>query len=136
MKILLLTHGGWGMALLGSIQMILGKIENVEEEALLPQYTFSEYKERVEARVKTYTADSLIITDLFGGTTTNVAALVGRENGIKVVSGLSAPLLLEACSEIMSNGSYNINQLIDAGRNACKDVVQEVSDRLKQKEEK
>ena len=38
-KIVLLTHGGWGEALVGSLGMILGSIDCVHEIALKPSYT-------------------------------------------------------------------------------------------------
>ncbi|SEJ84774.1 PTS system, D-glucosaminate-specific IIA component [Propionispira arboris] len=125
-KILLLTHGGWGKELVESLKMIIGNIDCVEEIPLLPQYTFSEYFNLVKEKLKIFPQNTLIITDLFGGTTTNVAAKLGQELGVQVISGLNAPLLLEACSEIMNNGTYSIEALLKIGNHSCKDVVREV----------
>lgn len=129
-KILLLTHGGWGMKLVDSLNMILGNIDYVEEEPLLPQYTFNEYFDLVKNRVKDYPTGSLIITDLFGGTTTNIAAKIGKDMNLVVLTGLSAPLLLEACSQIMTQNEIFVDKLLLIGNNACKDVVKEILTKL------
>lgn len=125
-KILLLTHGGWGSHLVESLGMILGKVEGTHEIALLPEYTFVEYYKMVNDYVATISNDSIILTDMFGGTTSNVAAKIGNDTGIKVICGLSSPMLLEACSQLQFNGKMDVDVILEAGKTACKDVVDEI----------
>lgn len=125
-KIVLLTHGGWGEALVGSLGMILGSIDCVHEIALKPSYTLPEYMGMVREYVDTISADSLIITDLFGGTPSNVAAAIGNQTGVRVFCGLNAPMLLEACVELQNDGKLDYDTILSAGKAACKDVVAEV----------
>jgi len=121
-KIVLLTHGGWGEALVRSIEMILGKVNCTHEIALEPAYTLAEYKQMVEEYVDTISEDSIIMVDLFGGTPSNVAALVGNERNMKVFSGLNSPMLLEACVELQS-GTLDPDAILAVGTSACRDVV-------------
>lgn len=86
-QILLLTHGGWGMSLVKGVRMILGAVDFVSEVPLLPEMTLPEYLEKVKAEVEKLPEGSIILTDVFGGTTTNVAAKLGRDFHIKVYSG-------------------------------------------------
>lgn len=125
-KIVLLTHGGWGEALVGSLGMILGSIDCVHEIALKPSYTLPEYMGMVREYVDTISADSLIITDLFGGTPSNVAAAIGNQTGVRVFCGLNAPMLLEACVELQNDGKLDYDAILSVGKAACKDVVAEV----------
>lgn len=125
-KILLLTHGGWGEALTSSLRMILGSIDCVHEIALKPSYTLPEYMAMVREYVDTISSDSLIITDLMGGTPSNVAAAIGNQTGMKVFCGLNAPMLLEACVELQNDGKLDYEAILLAGTSACKDVVAEV----------
>ena len=125
-EIVLLTHGGWGEALVRSLRMILGPIDCVHEIALEPSCTLSEYMEMVREYVDTISLDSIIITDLFGGTPSNVAAVIGNQAGIRVFCGLNAPMLLEACMELQGDGRLNGDAILSAGAHACKDVVAEV----------
>ncbi len=132
-EIVLLTHGGWGRALIKGIEMILGKVDCVHEIALEPSHTLSEYMGMVDDYVQNLSSDSLIITDLIGGTPSNVAALIGNQTGIKVFSGLNAPMLLEAVIELQGDGTLDFDQVLSAGRGACVDVVEQVRQSMTQK---
>ena len=125
-QILLLTHVGWGMSLVQGVKMILGSVDFVKETALLPEMTLPEYMELVKAEVEKLPEGSIILTDVFGGTTTNVAAKLGRDFNLKVYSGLNEPMLLAACSDISFTGSLNPEDVLEAGQTSVKDVVEEV----------
>lgn len=125
-KIVILTHGGWGSELVKSLGMVFGEITCTHEIPLLPQYTFAEYYQMVAEYLTSISEDSVVLTDIFGGTTSNVAAKIGHETGIRVISGLSAPLLLEACSQLQFQGKLDVDALLEIGRGSVKDVVSEV----------
>lgn len=129
-KIVLLTHGGWGMPLVKSLEMILGKIDCVTEVALEPSFTLEDYLQAVRAEVENISDGSLIITDLIGGTPSNVGTLVGKQTGIRVFCGLNAPMLLEACVELQGDGRIDFDTVLAAGQSACKDVVAAVLENM------
>lgn len=133
-KVLLLTHGGWGMSLVKGVEMILGRINFVEEVPLLPSDTLLDYKEKVMSIAEKMPKDSVILTDVFGGTTTNVAAIVGRQIGIKVICGLNAPLLITASSSIMFSDELDFENLLSEGKVSIKDVIGEVNKSLMEKD--
>lgn len=74
------------------------------------------------------------MTDVFGGTTTNVGAKLGRDLGIKVISGLNAPLMIEACTQIMYTDDCNFDVVLQSGQNSIMDVVAEIMKSLEKKE--
>ena len=133
-QILLLTHGGWGKALLGGVEMILGKVDFVEEIPLSAQDTQREFEDKVEAYLdacQRSAADQVhitVLTDLFGGTTTNTAAFIARrhQDNIHVLTGLNAPLLLEACSQIAFQSSLNILKLLEDSEHSIFDVMEKI----------
>lgn len=125
-EIVILTHGGWGSKLVESLKMVFGEITCVHEIPLLPQYTFAEYYQMVEEYLADLSNESVVLTDIFGGTTSNVAAKIGHASGMRVISGLSAPLLLEACSQLQYQGALDADKLLEVGRGAAKDVVKEI----------
>ena len=129
-EILLLTHGGWGMSLVKGIEMLLGKVDFVPLE---PTYTLPEYMQMVKEHAEAMSVDSLILTDLIGGTTSNVAAVIGNQTGIKVFCGLNAPMLLEACVELQNDGAFDFDAILAAGQGACMDVVAAVRSTMVQK---
>jgi len=126
-EILLLTHGGWGTKLIQSLKMIIGEIDGVYEIALNPSDTFKEFYERVKSKLEEMPEDSLVITDIFGGTTSNVAVRLSMDFKVNVVSGLNAPMLLEAITLIDNDEFDFADKLVDAGRASCKNVKKEVN---------
>ncbi|MFT4105584.1 MAG: PTS fructose transporter subunit IIA [Lacrimispora sp.] len=133
-QVLLLTHGGWGMALTESLKMIMGSVDFVHEIALTPELTFSEYYALVDEFAAGLPEKSLILTDVFGGTTTNAGAKVGRDRNIKVISGLNAPLMLEACTQIKYMEDLNFDSVLQQGQASIIDVISEVTKSMEKKE--
>jgi D-glucosaminate-specific PTS system IIA component len=123
-KILILTHGYWGKYLIESAKMIVGDTSNLESIALLPQDTLEEYENKVKKKVEENRSNVIFLTDIAGGTTTNVAIKLAYPLNLKVLSGLSAPLLFEvinANSELEKDET--IQEIIYEARENCKDVL-------------
>ena len=96
--ILILTHNGWGLELLKSVQMIVGEISNVHEVALNAEDSLPEYLERVKTQIEQleWQENLLILTDIKGGTPSNVALRLSKDYKVVAISGLCASMLLEA----------------------------------------
>ncbi|EHR4698002.1 PTS fructose transporter subunit IIA [Enterococcus faecalis] len=96
--ILLLTHNGWGLELVKSVQMIVGEVTNVHEVALQAEDSLRDYLERVTEKIDqlTWHNQLLILTDVKGGTPSNVALRLSKDYDLLIVSGLCTSLLLES----------------------------------------
>ncbi len=96
--ILLLTHNGWGLELVKSVQMIVGEVTNVHEVALQAEDSLGDYLERVTEKIDqlTWHNQLLILTDVKGGTPSNVALRLSKDDDLLIVSGLCTSLLLES----------------------------------------
>lgn len=136
-KILLLTHGGWGVSLKKSIEMIIGKVDFVEEIALYPNDLLNEFQERIERYITKQQLCAkqceeplhlLILTDLFGGTPTNAAAVIANASveNIHVITGLNSALLLEASTQILNQGTIDIEVLIKNSQNSIFNVMEKI----------
>lgn len=126
-KILILTHGEWGKYLIESAKMIVGDTSRIDFLPLYPQETLEEFTEKVERKVEELENDIIFLTDISGGTTSNVAMRIAYRNGQKVISGLSAPLLFEtinALDEIDNEGV--IDEVLEEAKDNCKDVLKEL----------
>lgn len=95
-EILLLTHGGWGETLKEKLAMIIGNVEGVSEIALNPVDTSDEFLAKVENKLKIMPENSLIITDIFGGTTSNAALRMSQKYKVHILTGLNSIMLIEA----------------------------------------
>ncbi|MGH1831559.1 PTS sugar transporter subunit IIA [Enterococcus gilvus] len=104
--ILILTHNGWGLELLKSVQMIVGQISNVHEVALNAEDSLPDYLERVKGQIDQlkWTDKLLILTDIKGGTPSNVALRLSKDYEVVTISGLCASMLLEAVMKQEAGG--------------------------------
>lgn len=104
--ILILTHNGWGLELLKSVQMIVGQISNVHEVALNAEDSLPDYLERVKAQIDQlkWSDKLLILTDIKGGTPSNVALRLSKDYEVVTISGLCASMLLEAVMKQEAGG--------------------------------
>ena len=127
LEILLLTHGDWGKYIIDAGKMIVGNVDRVSQISLNHADTFEEFYEKVENKVSEMKEGSLIITDIFGGTTTNVAAKLSLSYKINIISGLNAPLLFEALLNIDSiNEDSVLDSIVEEGRDSCKNILKEL----------
>ncbi|MDR2878727.1 MAG: PTS sugar transporter subunit IIA [Fusobacteriales bacterium] len=127
LEILLLTHGDWGKYIIEAGKMIVGNVERVSQISLNPTDTFEEFYEKVEKKVSEMKEGSLVITDIFGGTTTNAAAKLSLSYKINIISGLNAPLLFEALLNIDSiNEDSVLDSIVEEGRDSCKNILKEL----------
>jgi PTS system mannose-specific IIA component len=96
--LVLATHGSLGEALIQSMNIILGEQEQVEPLSLQVEDDIEEANRRLREAVDN--ADSgdgvMILTDMLGGTPSNLSLALLSQPGIEVVSGVNLPMLLKA----------------------------------------
>src|SRR6185369_422374 len=97
--LVLVTHAGLASALKLSAEMIVGSIESCATVEVAPDERADVIMARVVAAVEAVHADgAIILTDLFGGTPSNMAMSFLKEGRIEVVTGANLPMLIEFCS--------------------------------------
>jgi len=97
--LVLVAHMGLATALKTSAEMIVGSIEDVAVVEVAPGDRADEIMSRVVAAVKSVQSDGMIIlTDLFGGTPSNMAMSFLHDGCVEVVTGVNLPMLIEFCS--------------------------------------
>lgn len=96
--ILIVTHGNFGTELLKSAELIIGKQENVETLGLNPSDDIKELYNAVRSSIeKLDNGDGvLVLTDLFGGSPTNVTVASINDYKCESISGVNLPMLIEA----------------------------------------
>ena len=98
--LVLVTHAGLASALRRSAEMIVGPIECCEQVEIAPDERADVIMSRVVAAVEKVSADgAIIMTDLFGGTPSNMAMSFLKEGRVEVVTGANLPMMIEFCSK-------------------------------------
>lgn len=97
--LVLVTHAGLATALKISAEMIVGKIENCCIVEVAPDDKVDDIMARVIVAVETVQSEgAIIMTDLFGGTPSNMAMSFLKEGIVEVLTGVNLPMLIEFCS--------------------------------------
>ena len=94
-----MTHAGLAGALKSAAEMIVGTIDMCASVEVIPGEHADEIMARVVSAVEAVSADgAIIMTDLFGGTPSNMAMSFLKEGRIEVLTGVNLPMLIEFCS--------------------------------------
>lgn len=98
--LVLVTHAGLAGALVRSAEMIIGTIELCEQVEVQPGENADAIMSKVVAAVEKFKAEgAIIMTDLFGGTPSNMAMSFLKDDHIEVLTGVNLPMLMEFCSK-------------------------------------
>lgn len=125
--ILVVTHGDCGKEIIKSAEMIIGTQKHVKALSLLPGIDPEEFLTEVQKGLEGMADGSLVMSDLFGGTPSNVsAALIGYMN-IAAVTGINLAMFIEAIVlRCNMAGEELAEAVLKAGREGCKNVGQEL----------
>ena len=95
--VLIITHGNLGYELIKAAEMIKGDTRGIIPVSLDAKTGVEDIKKEITSAIKK--ADSgegvLIMTDLFGGTPSNISLSFLKEKKVEVVTGVNLPMLLK-----------------------------------------
>ncbi len=98
--IIVVAHGDYGTATLRTAELILGPIEDCASISVDVAQDVTETVQRLEdaAHRLDKGAGVIILTDMFGGTPTNLSLALLAKHKIEVVTGLNLPMVLKVFS--------------------------------------
>ncbi|MBW2557525.1 MAG: PTS sugar transporter subunit IIA [Deltaproteobacteria bacterium] len=95
--VLIITHANFGSELIRAAEMIKGEIKGITSVSLNETKGVEDIKKEITSAIKK--ADSgkgvLIMTDLFGGTPSNISLSFLKKEKVEVVTGVNLPMLLK-----------------------------------------
>jgi PTS system mannose-specific IIA component len=97
--IVVVTHANLGSALIETVELILGKkVENLLAVSINIQEDPDSLRKKIKKGISKVSQDNgvLILTDMFGGTPSNISYSFLEEGQIEVISGVNLPILLKA----------------------------------------
>lgn len=94
--VLIVTHLQLAEALLGAANLIMGQLEKVIPVSLDPNAPPDEAHQRIEAALAQLNPSDgiIILTDMFGGTPSNLSLAYLQAGKIEVISGVNLPMLI------------------------------------------
>ncbi|MXO84770.1 PTS fructose transporter subunit IIA [Altererythrobacter aurantiacus] len=118
--IVLVTHGSLAETFIDAMEHVVGKQENVAPICIGPNDDMEQRREEIAAAIAAVDEGSgtILLTDLFGGTPSNLAISLMEAGRIEVIAGINLPMLirLSSCRNTM-NVTDAVRAARDAGRN-------------------
>jgi PTS system mannose-specific IIA component len=95
--VLITTHGNLGSELFKVAEMIRGPLKGVIHISIDQTKGVEDLKKDINAAIKKLDQGKgvLILTDLFGGTPSNLSLSLLKEGKVEVVTGVNLPMLLK-----------------------------------------
>ncbi len=97
--IVIVTHGELGDALVGAAEFIVGsRPESTESISIDLSENAEKLRQKIDRGIKKVMGEEgvIILTDMFGGTPSNLSYSFLEEGRIEVLSGVNLPILIQA----------------------------------------
>lgn len=123
--ILIVTHGKFGQELLKSAELIIGKQENVLTLGLEHGDSIEELNDKVKTSIEKLDEGDgvLVLTDLFGGSPSNVVAKNMEQLNFHSLTGVNLPMLIEA---LITREIVDIEELVNSAFKAGYEGVKNI----------
>ncbi|MCK9274053.1 MAG: PTS sugar transporter subunit IIA [Syntrophales bacterium] len=110
--VVVMTHGNLGRELIRAAELIKGELKGVIPIAVDATKGVEELKKEIVSAIKKadFGKGVLILTDLFGGTPSNISLSFLKKNKVEVVTGVNLPMLMKV-SEVREN--YELNEFAE-----------------------
>ena len=97
----IVTHGMLATELLAAAEMIVGQVAHIAAVSIGWHDDVDAAREEIERAIARVDAGRgvLIMTDMFGGTPTNIASMFLQHGEVEVVTGVNLPMIVKLASE-------------------------------------
>jgi PTS system mannose-specific IIA component len=133
--LLIITHCRLAQELLEAAEFILGSIEAVDVVLIDTSKDSDTLRDLIEKKIQSLDCGKgvLVLTDMFGGTPSNLALSFLQQGAVEVVTGVNLPMVIAVAQ---NRGTQSLAQIADIAKNAGCRSISLASELLKPTEEK
>jgi mannose PTS system EIIA component len=127
--LVIVTHGGLAQEFRNALEHVVGKQTALETIAIGPEDDMDSRRQEILSAVQGVDAGKgvIVLTDMFGGTPSNLAISVMDETKAEVIAGISLPILVKLAS---IRGDTPLEQAVIMARDAGKKYIKVASQEL------
>ena len=117
--LVLVTHGRLAVELINAMEHVVGPQTNVETVCIGPDDDMERRRQEILNKIECANDGNgvILLTDMFGGTPSNLAISVIEKASVEVVAGVNLPMLIKLASVRASDKLQTAaEQAQDAGR--------------------
>ncbi|MEE8462747.1 MAG: PTS sugar transporter subunit IIA [Acidobacteriota bacterium] len=113
---LVVTHGQLGQELVSAAQAIVGEISYIAAVSIGWNDDVDESKKKIEQAVAEVDQGKgvIILTDMFGGTPSNLSLPLLKRNEVDIVTGVNLPMVIKVANQ---PGTDSLSELVTKVKN-------------------
>jgi PTS system mannose-specific IIA component len=118
---LVVTHGHLGQELVAAAEMIVGEISHIKAVSIGWHDDVNDTRKDIEGRIAEVDSGSgvLILTDMFGGTPSNIALSFHDPGKIDVLTGVNLPMIIKIAGQKEGDTVESLARIVrDQGRSS------------------
>ena len=126
--LMIITHGNLALELKSAMEHMIGDQNDIEIFSITPEDDIDVQKNNIEKKLKELNQGKgvIILTDVFGGTPSNLALNFLEPGVVEIMSGVNLPMLIKICQL----RDKDILEVIQEGKNAAQKYISIASEIL------
>ncbi|HIC85670.1 MAG TPA: PTS sugar transporter subunit IIA [Desulfobacterales bacterium] len=99
--LLIISHCDLGREFLKAAELILGKLDNTDSISITQTVTSEELLESISGKIEALDKGKgvLILTDMFGGTPSNLSLSFLKDQRVEVLTGVNLPMVIAVAQD-------------------------------------
>ena len=95
--VLVVTHGGVASELVKAVRRIVGEVQNLQSVSIGWDDDVEQARRQIQAGIEGVDQGQgvLILTDMFGGTPTNLSLSFLQRDKVEIITGVNLPMLIK-----------------------------------------
>ena len=129
--LILVTHGKLAEEFVAAMQHVVGRQEAVRTVCIGPNDDMEARRAEIATSLREVDAGAgvIILTDLFGGTPSNLAISLMQKGKVEVIAGINLPMLIRLAK---ARGCMSLDKAVVAARDAGRNYITIASEFLGQ----
>ena len=125
----IVSHGRLANELLSAAEQVVGDLPNIAAVSIGWHDDVEASRAEVERAIETVADENgvLLLTDMFGGTPTNISAMFIEADKVEVVTGVNLPMVIKLASQ---NGGVTLREMAAEVEQQGKDSIYLAGDLL------
>lgn len=136
--IVVVTHGQLAREMVAAAEMIIGDLPNVTAVSIGWHESPEEAEKEIQAAIGRVEdgIGTVVLTDMFGGTPSNLSLTLLEKDRVEVVTGVNLPMLIRLASLGEDEQSVGLHDVASRGCSQGKESIYLASDLLASKSSK
>ena len=118
----IVSHGRLANELLAAAETVVGELNHIAAVSIGWHDDVEQAKDEISRAIKQVSGESgvLILTDMFGGTPTNISAMFLDKSEVEIVTGVNLPMVLKLASQ---NKEMSLAEMAKAAEEQGKQAI-------------